>query len=84
MINASKIFSILEGVSEVLDDLLQSEDEGSSVCITNKGQKNTGPSASVLHLNRLEMRWTDFCADLVHIVKHKTFSKPSPTFYYRK
>uniref|UniRef100_A0A671MLB0 ATPase family AAA domain-containing protein 2 n=1 Tax=Sinocyclocheilus anshuiensis TaxID=1608454 RepID=A0A671MLB0_9TELE len=41
-----------EGVSGILDDLLQSEDEGSSVCITNKGQKNTGPSASALHLNR--------------------------------
>uniref|UniRef100_A0A673MXZ3 ATPase family AAA domain-containing protein 2-like n=1 Tax=Sinocyclocheilus rhinocerous TaxID=307959 RepID=A0A673MXZ3_9TELE len=42
----------VEGVSGILDDLLQSEDEGSSVCITNKGQKNTGPSASALHLNR--------------------------------
>uniref|UniRef100_A0A673MYW3 ATPase family AAA domain-containing protein 2 n=1 Tax=Sinocyclocheilus rhinocerous TaxID=307959 RepID=A0A673MYW3_9TELE len=41
-----------DGVSGILDDLLQSEDEGSSVCITNKGQKNTGPSASALHLNR--------------------------------
>ncbi|XP_016095717.1 ATPase family AAA domain-containing protein 2 isoform X1 [Sinocyclocheilus grahami] len=41
-----------EGVSGILDDLLQSEDEGSSVCITNKGQKNTGPAASALHLNR--------------------------------
>uniref|UniRef100_A0A8C1X673 ATPase family AAA domain-containing protein 2 n=1 Tax=Cyprinus carpio TaxID=7962 RepID=A0A8C1X673_CYPCA len=41
-----------EGVSGILDDLLQSEDEGSSVWITNKGQKNTGPSASALHLNR--------------------------------
>uniref|UniRef100_A0A672S2L0 ATPase family AAA domain containing 2 n=1 Tax=Sinocyclocheilus grahami TaxID=75366 RepID=A0A672S2L0_SINGR len=41
-----------EGLSGILDDLLQSEDEGSSVCITNKGQKNTGPSASALHLNR--------------------------------
>ncbi|KAF4102852.1 ATPase family AAA domain-containing protein 2-like isoform X1 [Onychostoma macrolepis] len=41
-----------EGVSGILDDLLQSEDEGSSVCITNKGQKSTGPSASALHLNR--------------------------------
>uniref|UniRef100_A0A9J7X4U8 ATPase family AAA domain-containing protein 2 n=1 Tax=Cyprinus carpio carpio TaxID=630221 RepID=A0A9J7X4U8_CYPCA len=40
------------GVSGILDDLLQSEDEGSSVCITNKGQKNTGPAASALHLNR--------------------------------
>ncbi|XP_016338700.1 ATPase family AAA domain-containing protein 2-like isoform X3 [Sinocyclocheilus anshuiensis] len=42
----------VEGVSGILDDLLQSEDEGSSVCITNKGQKNTGPAASALHLNR--------------------------------
>uniref|UniRef100_A0A8C1X2E2 ATPase family AAA domain-containing protein 2 n=1 Tax=Cyprinus carpio TaxID=7962 RepID=A0A8C1X2E2_CYPCA len=41
-----------DGVSGILDDLLQSEDEGSSVWITNKGQKNTGPSASALHLNR--------------------------------
>uniref|UniRef100_A0A672SWL8 ATPase family AAA domain-containing protein 2 n=1 Tax=Sinocyclocheilus grahami TaxID=75366 RepID=A0A672SWL8_SINGR len=41
-----------DGVSGILDDLLQSEDEGSSVCITNKGQKNTGPAASALHLNR--------------------------------
>uniref|UniRef100_A0A672S375 ATPase family AAA domain containing 2 n=1 Tax=Sinocyclocheilus grahami TaxID=75366 RepID=A0A672S375_SINGR len=41
-----------DGLSGILDDLLQSEDEGSSVCITNKGQKNTGPSASALHLNR--------------------------------
>ncbi|XP_059424310.1 ATPase family AAA domain-containing protein 2-like isoform X1 [Carassius carassius] len=41
-----------EGVSGILDDLLQSEDEGSSVCITNKGQKNTGQSASALHLKR--------------------------------
>uniref|UniRef100_A0A8C2GXN8 ATPase family AAA domain-containing protein 2 n=1 Tax=Cyprinus carpio TaxID=7962 RepID=A0A8C2GXN8_CYPCA len=40
------------GVSGILDDLLQSEDEGSSVCITNKGQKNTGAAASALHLNR--------------------------------
>ncbi|XP_073782714.1 ATPase family AAA domain-containing protein 2 isoform X1 [Danio rerio] len=39
-------------VSGILDDLLQSEDEGSSVCITNKGQKNTGPAVSVLHLTR--------------------------------
>uniref|UniRef100_A0A8C2C3D2 ATPase family AAA domain-containing protein 2 n=1 Tax=Cyprinus carpio TaxID=7962 RepID=A0A8C2C3D2_CYPCA len=43
------------GVSGILDDLLQSEDEGSSVCITNKGQKNTGAAASALHLNRLEI-----------------------------
>ncbi|XP_050988099.1 ATPase family AAA domain-containing protein 2-like isoform X2 [Labeo rohita] len=41
-----------EGASGILEDLLQSEDEGSSVCITNKGQKNTGPAASALHLNR--------------------------------
>ncbi|XP_026084340.1 ATPase family AAA domain-containing protein 2-like isoform X1 [Carassius auratus] len=41
-----------EGVFGILDDLLQSEDEGSSVSITNKGQKNTGPAASALHLNR--------------------------------
>ncbi|XP_042629252.1 ATPase family AAA domain-containing protein 2-like [Cyprinus carpio] len=42
---------VAEGVSGILDDLLQSEDEGSSVCITNKGQKNTGAAASALHLN---------------------------------
>ncbi|XP_043116667.1 ATPase family AAA domain-containing protein 2-like isoform X2 [Puntigrus tetrazona] len=41
-----------EGVSGILDDILHSEDEGSSVCITNKAQKNTGPSASALHLSR--------------------------------
>ncbi|XP_016375636.1 ATPase family AAA domain-containing protein 2-like isoform X3 [Sinocyclocheilus rhinocerous] len=41
----------VEGVSGILD-LLQSEDEGSSVCITNKSQKNTGLAASALHLNR--------------------------------
>ncbi|KAL1259935.1 hypothetical protein QQF64_010512 [Cirrhinus molitorella] len=41
-----------EGASGILDDLLQSEDEGSSVCITNKGQKNSGPAASALHLSR--------------------------------
>uniref|UniRef100_A0A673J392 ATPase family AAA domain-containing protein 2 n=1 Tax=Sinocyclocheilus rhinocerous TaxID=307959 RepID=A0A673J392_9TELE len=40
-----------DGVSGILD-LLQSEDEGSSVCITNKSQKNTGLAASALHLNR--------------------------------
>ncbi|KAK7158169.1 hypothetical protein R3I93_009389 [Phoxinus phoxinus] len=39
-------------VSDILEDLLQSEDEGSSVCSSNKGQKNTGPAPSALHLNR--------------------------------
>ncbi|KAK7146911.1 hypothetical protein R3I94_009676 [Phoxinus phoxinus] len=39
------------GVSDILEDLLQSEDEGSSVC-SSKGQKNTGPAPSALHLNR--------------------------------
>ncbi|XP_051720603.1 ATPase family AAA domain-containing protein 2-like isoform X2 [Ctenopharyngodon idella] len=41
-----------DGVSGILEDLLQSEDEGSSVCSSNKGQKNTGPSPSALQLNR--------------------------------
>uniref|UniRef100_A0A8C1ZEU1 ATPase family AAA domain-containing protein 2 n=1 Tax=Cyprinus carpio TaxID=7962 RepID=A0A8C1ZEU1_CYPCA len=41
-----------DGVSGILDDLLQSEDEGSSVWITNKGQKNTGPSASASALQQ--------------------------------
>uniref|UniRef100_A0A8C1MEH2 ATPase family AAA domain-containing protein 2 n=1 Tax=Cyprinus carpio TaxID=7962 RepID=A0A8C1MEH2_CYPCA len=39
-------------VEQGLKKKKDSEDEGSSVCITNKGQKNTGPSASALHLNR--------------------------------
>lgn len=59
------MFSILDGVSGILEDLLQSEDEGSSVCSSNKGQKNTGPSPSALQLSRLEMQETDFYADLV-------------------
>lgn len=50
------VFFVLEGVSGILDDLLQSEDEGSSMCTTNKGQKTTGPTASVLHLSRLNLR----------------------------
>lgn len=58
---------LLDGVSGILEDLLQSEDEGSSVCSSNKGQKNTGPSPSALQLNRLEMQKTDFCADLKEI-----------------
>ncbi|XP_077070914.1 ATPase family AAA domain-containing protein 2 isoform X2 [Siphateles boraxobius] len=40
------------GVSDILEDLLQSEDEGSSMCCSNKGQKKTGPAPSALHLNR--------------------------------
>ncbi|CAM4704056.1 unnamed protein product [Leuciscus chuanchicus] len=39
-------------VSDILEDLLQSEDEGSTVCSSNKGQKNTGPAPSALHLTR--------------------------------
>ncbi|XP_067304167.1 ATPase family AAA domain-containing protein 2-like isoform X1 [Pseudorasbora parva] len=45
-----------EGLSGILEDLLQSEDEGSSVCSSNKGQKNTGPDPSALHLKRTALQ----------------------------
>ncbi|XP_051574351.1 ATPase family AAA domain-containing protein 2-like isoform X2 [Myxocyprinus asiaticus] len=40
------------GLTGILDDLLQSEDEGSSECTTNKGQKNAGAAPSALQLKR--------------------------------
>ncbi|XP_036414003.1 ATPase family AAA domain-containing protein 2-like isoform X1 [Colossoma macropomum] len=41
-----------DGAAGVLDDLLHSDDEGSSMCTSNPAQKNAGPAGTFLHFNR--------------------------------
>uniref|UniRef100_A0AAR2KC83 ATPase family AAA domain-containing protein 2 n=1 Tax=Pygocentrus nattereri TaxID=42514 RepID=A0AAR2KC83_PYGNA len=38
--------------ADILDDLLHSDDEGSSMCTSNPAQKNAGPAGTFLHFNR--------------------------------
>lgn len=39
-------------VRGVLDDLLHSDDEASSMCTSNPAQTNTGPTGSFLHFTK--------------------------------
>uniref|UniRef100_A0A8B9L7Z9 ATPase family AAA domain-containing protein 2 n=1 Tax=Astyanax mexicanus TaxID=7994 RepID=A0A8B9L7Z9_ASTMX len=45
-----------DGSAGVLDDLLHSDDEGSSLCTSNPAQKNAGPAGSFLLLNRTALQ----------------------------
>lgn len=48
----SCLFCAVECTTAVLDDLLHSDDEASSVCTSNPAQTNATPAGTFLHLTK--------------------------------